>query len=410
MPFYLVSLELSVKKGIFTDFVIFIYVAQLTLLLINMIKAYKYKLKPNKTQEIAINQFLGCARFIYNWGLNQKTEQYKLNGTSPNYNVLAKELTLLKQTEGYTWLQDAPIDALQQSLRNLENAFTRFFREHNGYPKFKSKKSNSNSYKVIKRVHFDFTNWKVKLPKLGWVNLCKNHIFNQLSCKQGTVTISKDCCGTYWCSVVIDDMQEKPSKAKMVESTAVGVDLGIKDYAILSDGTKFSNPKYYESSQNKLAKLQKQFAKSKKDSHRHELLRIKIAKLYRSITNQRNDMLHKLSTYLINSYDNICLEDLNVKGMMKNHNLAKSIQSVSWSTFVNMLNYKSERNGNNIIFIGRYEPSSKLCHNCGYINKDLTLRDREWVCPVCGEHLDRDINAAINIRHIAFEKQNLIGR
>lgn len=375
-----------------------------------MIKAYKYKLKPNKTQEIAINQFLGCARFIYNWGLNQKTEQYKLNGTSPNYNVLAKELTLLKQTEGYTWLQDAPIDALQQSLRNLENAFTRFFREHNGYPKFKSKKSNSNSYKVIKRVHFDFTNWKVKLPKLGWVNICKNHIFNQLNCKQGTVTISKDCCGTYWCSVVIDDMQEKPSKAKMVESTAVGVDLGIKDFAILSDGTKFSNPKYYESSQKKLAKLQKQFAKSKKDSHRHELLRIKIAKLYRSITNQRNDMLHKLSTYLINSYDNICLEDLNVKGMMKNHNLAKSIQSVSWSTFVNMLNYKSECNGNNIIFIGRYEPSSKLCHNCGYINKDLTLRDREWVCPVCGEHLDRDINAAINIRHIAFEKQNLIGR
>lgn len=375
-----------------------------------MIKAYKYKLNPNKTQEIAINQFLGCARFIYNWGLNRKSEQYKLNGTSPNYNVLAKELTLLKQTEGYTWLQDVPIDALQQSLRNLENAFTRFFREHKGYPKFKSKKDNYSSYKVIKSVHFDFTNWKVKLPKLGWVNICKNHIFNQLNCKQGTVTVSKDCCGTYWCSVVIDDMQDKPSKAKMVESTAVGIDLGIKDFATLSDGTKFSNPKYYESSQKKLAKLQKRFAKSKKDSHRHKLLRIKIAKLYRSITNQRNDMLHKLSTYLINSYDNICLEDLNVEGMMKNHHLAKSIQSVSWSTFVNMLNYKSERNGNNIIFIGRYEPSSKLCHNCGYINKDLTLRDREWVCPVCGEHLDRDINAAINIRHIAFEKQNLIGR
>ena len=154
-----------------------------------MIKAYKYKLNPNKTQETAINQFLGCARFIYNWGLNQKTEQYKLNGTSPNYNVLAKELTSLKQTEGYTWLQDAPIDALQQSLRNLENAFTRFFREHKGYPKFKSRKSNHNSYKVIKRVHFDFTNWKVKLPKLGWVNLYKNHIFNQLNCKQGTLLL-----------------------------------------------------------------------------------------------------------------------------------------------------------------------------------------------------------------------------
>lgn len=374
-----------------------------------MIKAYKYKLKPNSTQEIALNQFLGSARFIYNWGLNRKTEQYKLNGTSPNYNALAKELTLLKQTEGYTWLQDVPIDALQQSLRNLENAFTRFFREHKGYPKFKSKKDNHSSYKVIKSVHFDFANWKVKLPKLGWVNICKNHIFNQLNCKQGTVTITKDCCGTYWCSVVVDDMQGKPSKAKMVESTAVGIDFGIKDYAILSDGTKFSNPKYYESSQKKLAKLQRQFAKSKKDSHRHELLRIKIAKLYKSITNQRNDVLHKLSTYLVSSYDNICLEDLNVEGMIKNHHLAKSIQSASWSTFVNMLTYKSEHNGKNIIFIGRYEPSSKLCHNCGYINKELTLNDREWVCPICGERLDRDVNAAINIMHIAFEKQNLIG-
>ena len=374
-----------------------------------MIKAYKYKLKPNATQETAISQFLGSARFIYNWGLNRKTEQYKLNGTSPNYNALAKELTLLKQTDGYTWLQDVPIDALQQSLRNLENAFTRFFREHKGYPKFKSKKDNYSSYKVIKSVHFDFTNWKVKLPKLGWVNLCKNHIFNQLNCKQGTVTITKDCCGTYWCSVVVDDMQGKPSKAKMVESAAVGIDLGIKDFAILSDGTKFSNPKYYESSQQKLAKLQKQFAKSKKGSYRHELLRIKIARLYRSITNQRNDMLHKLSTYLVSSYDNICLEDLNVEGMMKNHHLAKSIQSASWFTFVNMLTYKSEHNGKNVIFIGRYEPSSKLCHNCGYINKELTLNDREWVCPICGERLDRDVNAAINIMHIAFEKQNLIG-
>lgn len=374
-----------------------------------MIKAYKYKLKPNTTQETAMNQFLGSARFIYNWGLNRKTEQYKLNGTSPNYNALAKELTLLKQTDGYTWLQDVPIDALQQSLRNLENAFTRFFREHKGYPKFKSKKDNYASYKVIKSVHFDFTNWKVKLPKLGWVNLCKNHIFNQLNCKQGTVTITKDCCGTYWCSVVVDDMQDKPSKTKMVESTAVGIDLGIKDFAILSDGTKFSNPKYYERSQKKLAKLQRQFAKSKKSSHRHELLRIKIARLYRSITNQRNDMLHKLSTYLVSSYDNICLEDLNVEGMMKNHHLAKSIQSASWSTFVNMLTYKSEYNGKNVIFIGRYEPSSKLCHNCGYINKELTLNDREWVCPICGERLDRDVNAAINIMHIAFEKQNLIG-
>lgn len=374
-----------------------------------MIKAYKYKLKPDSTQENLMNQFLGSARFIYNWGLNRKSEQYKLNGTSPNYNVLAKELTALKQDKNYAWLKDVPIEALQQSLRNLENAFTRFFREHKGYPKFKSKKDNHASYKVIKSVHFDFTNWKVKLPKLGWVNICKNHVFDQLNSKQGTVTVTKDCCNTYWCTVIVDDMQEKPSKAKMVESTAVGIDLGIKEFAILSDGTKFPNPKYYESSQHKLRKLQKRFAKTQKGSKRRERLRIKIARLHRNIANQRSDMAHKLSTYLVNAYENICLEDLNVKGMMKNHQLAKSIQSASWSTFVNMLTYKAERKGGNVIFIGRYEPSSKLCHNCGYINSGLSLSEREWTCPVCGKHHDRDINAAINIRHIAFERQNLIG-
>lgn len=374
-----------------------------------MIKAYKYKLKPNATQEIAMKQFLGAARFIYNWGLNRKTEQYKQNGTSPNYNQLAKELTELKQTEGYTWLQDTPIDCLQQSLRNLDSAFVRFFRQKKGYPKFKSKKCHTSSYKVIKSVHFDFIKWKVKLPKLGWVKMCRNREFDQSVCKQGTVTITKDCCGTYWCSVVVDNQQEKPSKAKMVESNAVGIDLSIKHFAILSDSTKISNPKYYEHSQRKLTKLQRRFARTKKGSKRREVLRIKIAKLYRSITNQRNDMLHKLSTYLVCHYDNICLEDLNVEGMMQNHHLAKFIHSVSWSTFTNMLSYKSEWYGKNVIYIGRYEPSSKLCHNCGYINKGLSLKCRMWTCPQCGEALDRDVNAAINIRHIAFEKQNLIG-
>lgn len=195
----------------------------------------------------------------------------------------------------------------------------------------------------------------------------------------------------------------------MVEATAVGIDLGIKDFATLSDGTKVSNPKYYEKTQCKLAKLQKQFSRTKKDSKRHEDLRVKVAKCHRHIANQRNDMLHKLSTYLVQRYDTICLEDLNVEGMLKNGHLAKAIQSASWTTFRMMLTYKSEWFGKNVLFIGRFDPSSKLCSKCGYINKELKLSDREWVCPQCGEHHDRDINAAINIRHVAFEKQNLIG-
>lgn len=373
-----------------------------------MIKAYKYKLRPNNKQRELLGQFFGCARFIYNWGLNVKTSEYKQNGKSVTYNMLAKELTTLKQQEQYKWLQNVPNECLQQSLRNLETAYTRFFREKKGYPKFKSKKDRKQSVKMINSTHFDFDAWKVKLPKLGWVKLCKNQAFNN-KWKHGTVTVSIDACGTIWCSVVVDNGQAKPSKTKMVESTAVGIDLGIKDFATLSDGTKVSNPKYYEKTQCKLAKLQKQFARTKKDSKRHEDLRVKVAKCHRHIVNQRNDMLHKLSTYLVQRYDTICLEDLNVEGMLKNGHLAKAIQSASWTTFRMMLAYKSEWFGKNVLLIGRFDPSSKLCSKCGYINKELKLSDREWVCPQCGEHHDRDINAAINIRHIAFEKQNLIG-
>ena len=373
-----------------------------------MIKAYRYKLQPNKTQKELLFQFFGCARFIYNWGLGIKTSEYKEHGKSVTYGMLAKELTSLKKQEQYAWLQIVPNECLQQSLRNLENAYTRFFREKKGYPKFKSKKTHSDSIKMINCTHFDFDNWKVKLPKLGWVKMCKNKPFNK-EYRHGTVTVSIDPCGTIWCSVVVDNGNPKPLKTKMVEETAVGIDLGVKDFATLSDGTKISNPKFYEKSQKKLAKLQKQFAKTKKDSHRHEIMRVKVAKLYRHITNQRNDMLHKLSTYLVKHYDTICLEDLNVEGMLKNGHLSKSIQSVSWATFKSMLQYKSEWYGKNILFIGRFDPSSKLCHKCGYINNSLKLSDREWVCPQCGEHLDRDINAAINIKRIALEKQNLIG-
>jgi putative transposase len=208
---------------------------------------------------------------------------------------------------------------------------------------------------------------------------------------------------------MVDDLQPKPTKAKLDKDNAIGVDLGIKDYAILSDGTKFSNPKHLEKELNKLAHLQKVFARKQKDSKNHERMRIKVAKCHRGITNKRNDFLHKLSTHLVSNYDTICLENLNVKGMEQNHHLARAIQGASWSEFVRQLEYKSEFYGKNVLFIGRFEPSSKLCHKCGYINQDLKLSDREWTCPVCGEKHDRDVNAAINIKEIAFDKQNLVG-
>ena len=375
----------------------------------NMIKTYKYKIKPNEEQRQLMAQFFGCVRFIYNWGLDIKTKSYKENGKSPSYNDLAKQLTDIKKTEELKWLNDCPTVALQQSLRNLENAFTGFFRKKSKYPRFKSKKKSRDSVKFINSVHFDFEKWRVKLPKLGWINLCKNMFFDISQCKQGTVTVSKDKCNEYWITVVIDDLLPKRLKTKIVKDTAVGIDLGIKDFAILSNGVKVPNPKYYENKQKELARLQKAFAKTKTGSNRHEKARIKVARCYRKVSNMRNDMLHKLTTYLVECFDTICLEDLNITGMKQNHNLAKSIQSASWGEFVRQLQYKSEWFGKNVVFIGQYDPSSKLCHNCGYINKDLKLSDREWICPECGTKHDRDVNAAINIRNIAFEKQNLIG-
>ena len=213
----------------------------------------------------------------------------------------------------------------------------------------------------------------------------------------------------YWCSIVVEDNKLQKSKAKISEGTSVGIDLGIKDYAILSDGTKYSNPKYLEHYQTRLAILQRRFARTAKGSNRHEVMRVKVARQYRKITNMRTDFLHKLTTDLVRRYDTICLENLNVEGMMKNHNLANSIQSASWSEFVRKIKYKSDWFGKNVIFIGRFEPSSKTCSKCGYINSGLALKDREWTCPICSEHHDRDVNAAINIKRFALNPQALVG-
>lgn len=373
-----------------------------------MKRAYKYKIKPTKKQQRQLLQAFGCARFIYNWGLDKKTKAWTNEHKSISYFELAKELTALKQTEEHKWLKNVPNECLQQSLRNLDNAYTQFFKAKKGFPKFKSKKHSKDTAKYLAAVYFNFDNWKVKIPKCGWVKLCENKSFDLSNSKIGTLTVSRDKCGDYWCSIVVEDNKPQKSKAKISEGTSVGIDLGIKDYAILSDGTKYSNPKYYENDRLKLKVLQQKFARTQKGSNRHQVMRLKVARQYRKITNSRIDFLHKLSTDLIKRYDTICLENLNVEGMMKNHNLAMAIQSASWSEFVRQLKYKAEWEGKNIVFIGRFEPSSKTCSKCGYVKRELTLKDREWVCPICGEHHDRDVNAAVNIKRFALNPQALV--
>lgn len=296
-----------------------------------MKRAYKYRIKPTVKQQHMLSQFFGCARFIYNWGLDRKVKAYKESKTNVTYIQLAKELTLLKQENEHKWLNDCSNEALQQSLRCLDNAYTNFFRNKKGFPKFKSKKKAKDVCKFINAVRFDFEQSKVKVPKVGWVKLCPNKEFDLSVCKLGTLTVSRDKCGDYWCSIVVEDGKPNVPKAKIRKETAVGIDLGIKDYAILSDGTKYGNPKFLEKGLKKLATLQKKFAKSQKGSHRHEILRIKVAKQFRRITDRRVDFLHKLSIDVIRRFDTICLEDLNVNGMMKNHKVARSIQSAAWS-------------------------------------------------------------------------------
>ena len=369
-----------------------------------MIKGYKYKLIPNQEQRETLSKYFGCVRFIYNWGLNKKIETYKECGKSISYVQLSRELTLLRQLKEFEWLKECPAVAMQQSLRNLDRAFSNFFKKNAKYPKFKTKKHSMDSVKFIQSVHFDFRDWTVKLPKIGKVDLCKNRTFNQETCKQGITTVSRDHCGTYWCVVLIDDLQEMPQKAEVRKDNSVGIDLGIKDYAILSDGTKFSNHKHLENAKKRLAHLQKVFSRKEKGSKNYEKMRIKVAKCHRKIANKRNDYLHNLSSYLVNNYKTICLEDLNVKGMHKNHHLARAIQDASWGEFTRQLQYKSDWNGDNIIYIGRFEPSSKTCSVCGYKKEDLKLSDRSWVCPQCGTKHDRDINAAINIKEMAFKE------
>ena len=374
-----------------------------------MKRAYKYKMKPTVGQRQKLSRFFGCVRFIYNWGLDRKIKAYTESKNTLTYFQLAKELTFLKKEEEHKWLADCANESLQQSLRCLDNAYTNFFRNKKGFPKFKAKKCSKDVCKFINGVRFDFVKWRVKVPKVGWIRLCPNREFDQSVCKTGTLTVSRDRCGDYWCVVVVEDGQPSVSKAKIREETSVGIDLGIKDYAVLSDGTKYGNPKFLEKGQSRLALLQKRFARTQKGSNRHEAMRVKVARQYRRIANRRSDFLHKLTSDLLRRFDTICLEDLNVEGMMRNHNLARSIQSAAWSEFVRQLTYKAEWHGKNLVFIGRFEPSSQICHVCGYRSKDVKdLSVREWVCPECGTRHDRDVNAARNILRFGLHPQALV--
>ena len=373
-----------------------------------MNKAYKYKLNPTVKQQKMLLQAMGNARFIYNWGLSKKKDAWNNDRQRLSFVELSAMVTQMKKEKEYEWLNLCGRQCLTQSLRNLDNAFTRFFKKQTKFPKFKSKHSKQ-TVKFSDPSIMDFNDNKIKIPTIGWVKMCKNREFNTNEVKIGTTTVLRDNKGTFWCIVLIENNQPLPQKAKVEESTTVGVDFGIKTWASLSDGTKIENPKYLEKTDKRLRLLNKRLARKQMGSKNREKARIKVAKYHEHIVNKREDFTNKLSTEWIMKYDTICLEDLNITGMTQNHNLARSINSASWNSMVRKLIYKAEWYGKNIVFIGRFDPSSKLCHCCGYVNKELKLSDREWVCPVCGEHHDRDVNAAINIKTFGLHPQSLVG-
>ena len=369
-----------------------------------MLKAYKYRLKPTKEQRIFFEKSFGSVRFIYNWALAKRIEAYQSEGKRINAVDLCKMLTDLKKEEGMEWLKEVSNECLQQSIRNLDSAFTRFFREKKGFPKFKSKHKSRAAYKAINSVVVDLNNSRIKLPKIGWVKLSQNRRFEG---DVRSVTVSKTKTDKYYVSVLVEDGKEIPSKEPITYEGTIGIDMGIKDFAVCSNGDVFQNPKYLERATDRLKIIQKRFSKSKKGGNRHERLRKQLARQYEKVTNQRTDFLHKVSTKLVRENQAIIIEDLNISGMMKNHKLARSIGSVSWATFFSMLEYKCEWYGKTLIRIGRFEPSSKMCE-CGYINRELKLSDRKWTCPKCGTLNDRDLLAARNIKRFGLQAQNLL--
>lgn len=366
-----------------------------------VLKAYKYRLLPTEEQAAYLDKLFGACRFVYNLALETKKRAWESAKINLSAFDLMKQIVELKHTECH-WLKEYPAQVLEYEMAHLEFAYRSFFKK-GGFPKFKRKGSkNSCSFRQGVKVN----NNLVSLIKIGGVKFVKHRNLPEGQIR--TTTVSKTPTGKYFVSVLVKTDNVTPQKVPIDEAAAIGIDLGLKNIATMSDGTSIENPKYLSEQISRMRieqrKLSRRFKKGEKEQskgwYKQKMI---VAKLFEKITNKRKDFLHKTSTAIIKRFGTVCVEDLNIKGMLQNGSLSKAISDVSWYDFIRMLEYKAEWNGKNLIRIGRFAASSKLCSNCGHTFKELTLSDRTWICENCGAYHDRDLNAAINIKKLGLE-------